>query len=121
MCLKKTMNDLEVSTRLDRHVKLDMYVKLRRLIIACLNLCFIIASIEIWLVFFVIASSDRLIIFDLPPTLAWDISLFVMMIGFGYIWRPSPATAQFSYFFARQDDDGFDTSDPVNEFGLETS
>jgi len=119
--LKHTTIGLNQSARPDRHAKLEMYARLRKLLVLCLILWSLIVTSIVWVILIVYNQQGRLIIYDIPPTLAWDVTLLVMMSGFGWIWRPCPATAQFSYTFARQEEEGIDARDPVSEFGLETS
>ena len=120
--LRQTIYDLQISGRLDRHAKLEMYFRLRSLLFVCLGLWCLIILLEIWVIVIVYNQSGRIVIFDIPPTLAWDLSLLAMMTGFAYIWRPSPATAQFSYIGTRQEEDSFDLrSDPITEFGVDSS
>lgn len=118
-CLRQTRRDLEASGRLDRTAKLDMYLKLRKLLVRSLMLVVLIIVVLIIAVIAVFNSNGTLIIPFIPPTLAWDCALLVMMIGFGWIWRPSPATAQFAYSFSRQEESSLGDDDPMASFGLE--
>jgi hypothetical protein len=62
LCLRQTKTDLSLSSRVDRHAKLDMYTKLHRLLLLGLGLWCAIVTIEVWVILLVYNREGRIII-----------------------------------------------------------
>lgn len=91
LSLSATVSELEQSGGNDRHRKLEMYRMLQR---------FLVMAIAIWIIVAVlmaIAASNGYVDLVIVSIAAWDFALLFLMCGFGYLWAPSPATAQFSF------------------------
>ncbi|KAH9253343.1 hypothetical protein BASA81_008694 [Batrachochytrium salamandrivorans] len=121
--LNNTSDALASTGRLDRHAKLEMYASLRSILKRALALWVLVGVFVIVVVIYCYTKYNRLdAVLLVPSTLGWDATLLYLMVSFGYVWRPSPATAAFSYSFARRDDDNaYDMRDAVDQFGLETT
>ena len=132
--IRLTRHDLELSSRPDRHGKLEMYVKLRKLVLVSILTWVLIVSILIITIVMILARDGKGFgpLSEIPPTLASDVAMLILFLGFGIIWAPSPATAQYSYLASREygigeDEEAnietsrMDHDDPVSEFGLESS
>lgn len=123
LSLNHTSDALASTGRLDRHAKLEMYASLRSILKRALALWLVVGVFVIVVVIYCYTKYNRLdAVLLVPSTLGWDATLLYLMVSFGYVWRPSPATAAFSYSFARRDDDNaYDMRDAVDQFGLETA
>jgi hypothetical protein len=122
--LRWTIEELQDSINIEastRAIKLKMYLSLHRLVLVSFWVFLLMLAIILLL-----ASSDdrgvRLFIYHLPYSSPWEISSLILVWGFGWIWRPSPATALVALTFDREsvlEED--EETNPISSFGVEMS
>lgn len=84
--LRNTERTLVVSTRLDSKSKLAMYQSLRRLILCSWVFFLLVLFIIITIVVVVWREQNKYVGDKIPPSLSWDLTLLLMMIGFARTW-----------------------------------
>jgi len=102
--VKATKRDLGLSSRVDRTHKLDMYMRLHRLLCTSIQIWAMSIVLAILIVLLVFQNTKGLFVgYQIPPTMSWDLAMLVLQLGFAWIWAPSTMTALYSYTFVRQD------------------
>jgi hypothetical protein len=84
LSLRATRRDLSLSTRADRANKQDMYLKLSRLLLVSIQIWLLCILVSVLVIILVYQNSGLFVGFQIPPTLSFDLSVLVLLLGFGW-------------------------------------